>query len=67
MSDPLGLACAHGMLARACEVCEMQGEIDSLRRDLEAARAELADRREHMRRGMQSGVSTSPRSRGGER
>jgi len=40
-------------------------EIDSLRRDLEAARAELADRREHMRRGMKTGVNTA-RARGEE-
>jgi uncharacterized protein with von Willebrand factor type A (vWA) domain len=32
-------------------------EIDSLRRDLEAARAELADRREHMRRGIKQGMT----------
>jgi hypothetical protein len=30
------------MLARACEVCEMQGEIDSLRRDLDAMNAARA-------------------------
>ncbi len=39
-SDTLGLACEHDMLTRACEVCEMQSEIDSLRSDLVAARVD---------------------------
>jgi len=29
--DPLGLACDHGMLARACEVCELEREVAELR------------------------------------
>lgn len=38
MSDTLGLACEHGMLARACEVCEMQTEIAALRAALDQER-----------------------------
>ena len=37
-ADTLGLSCAHGMLARSCEVCELEGEIARLTRELEAAR-----------------------------
>jgi uncharacterized small protein (DUF1192 family) len=34
-NDTLGLACEHGMLARACEVCEMESEITALRAEVE--------------------------------
>jgi hypothetical protein len=34
-NDTLGLACDHGMLARCCEVCEMQNEITALRTEVE--------------------------------
>lgn len=41
MNDKLGLACEHGMLARACEVCEMQAELAALRAALDEERAKV--------------------------
>ena len=38
-NDTLGLVCEHGMLARACEVCEMENEITALRAEVEELRA----------------------------
>lgn len=45
MNDKLGLACEHGMLARACEVCEIQAEITALRAALDQERADNAKAR----------------------
>lgn len=39
------------------EADALEAERDSLRRDLDVARAELADRREHMRRGIKQGMT----------
>lgn len=30
-NEPFGISCKHGMLARSCEVCELQAEIDRLK------------------------------------